>query len=343
MSDPQRSYTVYTQRSGFDALRPEWNALLQRSRFNSVFLAWEWQTTWWDCLGTDELFLVAFRDPADELIGIAPLFCRRNENEEGCHLHVVGCAEVADYLDLIIAAGREQEVYSAFLDFLTGPDAPDWKRLLLCNLYETSDTYRLFPILARDAGLNVGVKQEDVAPYIVLPDSFDAYLAGLNKKQRHEIRRKRKKLAREVESWRWFQVRGGDDLDVWVDEFLRLHRLASAEKEAFMTEEMAVFFHRIAHTAADQGWLALAFIEVNGQLAATVFNFDYDDRIWVYNSGYDPTAYKHLSPGIVLNSYLIEDAIETGHKIFDFLQGDEIYKYRFGAVDAKVMEVEVTR
>ncbi|NOX63980.1 MAG: GNAT family N-acetyltransferase [Chloroflexi bacterium] len=335
------SYTIYSDRSGFDALRLEWNPLLRKSRFNSVFLAWEWQTTWWDCLGTDELFLVAFRDQAGQLIGIAPLFCRRDENV--CHLHLVGCAEVADYLDIISIAGREREVYSAFLDFLTGPDAPDWTRLLLCNLYEPSSTYRLFPELARTRGLKVEVKQEDVAPYILLPDSFEAYLAGLSKKQRHEIRRKRNKLTREAQSWRWFQVRGGDNLDEWVDAFLRLHRLASAEKEAFMTEEMAHFFHQIAHTAAEQGWLALAFIEVNEQLAATVFNFDYDDRIWVYNSGYDPQAYKHLSPGIVLNSHLIEDAIQTGHKIFDFLQGDEVYKYRFGAVDAKVMQVEVTR
>ena len=87
----------------------------------------------------------------------------------------------------------------------------------------------------------------------------------------------------------------------------------------------------------------MAFIEINGELASTYFDFDFDDRIWVYNSGIDPDVYGSLSPGIVLNSLLIEHAIQSGHRVFDFLQGSEIYKYRLGAVDARVMRVTLRR
>lgn len=337
----QPTLTLYNERSGFDALQPEWNALLARSCFNSIFLTWEWQTTWWDSLGPGELLLLAWRDESGDLIGIAPLFL---DEEDGVRrLHLVGCTEVADYLDIIIAAGHEAEVYAAFLQFLNSGDAPDWDEVSLCNLHELSSSYRLLPELVREAGLEAEVAQEDVAPHLTLPASFDEYLAALTKKQRHEIRRKRRKLEREVNSWRWFQIKGGGELDGWVDRFIELHRMASDDKEDFMTEEMSGFFHDIAHTAAENGWLDLAFIEINDQLASTMFNFDYDGRIWVYNSGYNPAAYGQLSPGIVLTSYLIEDAIASGHAVFDFLQGDEIYKYRFGAVDAKVMRTSLTR
>lgn len=332
---------IYTHPSGFDALRPEWNTLLRRSRFNSIFLTWEWQTAWWSCLGEGDLLLLAWRSAAGELVGIVPLYGVWADGRYS--LHLVGCAEVADYLDIIVSERHETEVYTALLDFLTGPQAPAWDELVLCNLPSPSATPHLLPGLAQARGFQAEVGQEDVAPCLTLPTTFDGYLAGIDKHQRHEIRRKRGKLERETETWRWFQIRDGGDLDTWVDRFIDLHRLASADKHDFMSAAMAAFFHHIAHVAAQQGWLALAFIEVNGELAATVFNFDYDSRIWVYNSGYNPSAYSPLSPGIILTSLLIEDAIASGHTVFDFLQGNEIYKYRFGATDAPVMRVAVRR
>ncbi|RME80186.1 MAG: GNAT family N-acetyltransferase [Caldilineae bacterium] len=333
--------TVFREASGFEALRSEWNGLLARSRFNSLFLTWDWQTTWWHTLGSGDLRIVAWRDAEGSLVGLAPLY--RQQEEEGYTWHLVGCIEVADYLDLIVAVDWERPVYEDFLAFLGEEDAQPWDRVSLCNLYQPSQTYTLLPELARARGFAVEVAREDVAPYLELPETFDAYLESLPKKQRHEIRRKRRKLDRESRHWRWFQIGGGDELDRWVEEFIRLHRMASSDKEAFMSDDMARFFHRIAEMAAGNSWLQLAFIEINGTLASTMFNFHFDDRIWVYNSGYDPDAYGALSPGIVLTSYLIEDAIEKGVRIFDFLQGDEIYKYRFGAVDADVMRVTLRR
>ncbi|MCO6452481.1 MAG: GNAT family N-acetyltransferase [Caldilineales bacterium] len=332
--------SVHRNESGFDVLHSEWNELLAASRFNSLFLTWEWQTTWWQSLGEGELLTLAFRDASGKLIGVAPFHCTYENGRR--IIRLTGSVEIADYLDVIIARGREAEVYAGMLDFLASSDAPAWDDVDLCNLHESSLAHQLLPDLALAMGLKVDIVQEDVAPVLTLPASFDDYLDSLDKKQRHEIRRKRNKLEREAKDWRWFTVEGGADLDVWVERFLELHQMASTAKEDFMTSEMASFFHRIARMAAAQGWLSLSFIEIEGELAATMLNFDYDNRIWVYNSGYNPSAYGALSPGIVLNSYLIEDAIVRGRREFDFLQGNEVYKYRFGAVDAKVMRVSLS-
>lgn len=333
--------TLYESREGFAVLRAEWNALLRRSRFPSVFLTWEWQTTWWDCLGTGSLRILTWRRSDGELVGIAPLFGACDTSPH--HWQLIGCTEVADYLDIISAAGHEADVYGGFLRFLQSEQCPAWDVITLCNLHESSLSYRLLADMARQAGFAVTVEQEDVAPYLVLPSSFEDYLQSLDKKQRHELRRKRNRLEREVGDWRWFVITAEDDLEPWVERFITLHRLASAEKDAFMTPAMAHFFHRLARTMAQAGWLALAFIEIEGEPAATCFNFAFHDRIWVYNSGFDPTRHAHLSPGIVLNSYLIEDAIARGYRIFDFLQGNEVYKYRFGAIDARVMKITIQR
>ncbi len=342
--------TLYPDETGFAALRAEWNDLLRRSRFDTIFLTWEWQTTWWRCLGTTRgpLFLLAMREH-DRLVGIAPLYMSRYDQRNV--LQVVGCLEVADYLDLIVEAGQEEAVYTAFLDWLAGPTAPAWEVVDLCNQPSRSLAYTLLPQMAQARGWAVTVFQEDVCPVITLPspspdpeyDGWEAYLATLDKKERHEIRRKLRRVMREAPDARVRFVRGMAGLDEAITTFITLHRLSRQDKDAFMDAQMQGFFREIAATLARQGWLQLSFLEVEGQPIATYFCFEYNNEVQVYNSGYDPEAYSQLSPGWVLLAWLIEDAIRHGRVRFDFLQGDEDYKHRFGGIDEPVYRTLIRR
>ena len=64
---------IFTDERGFDDLKADWNTLLARSRSDTLFLTWEWQTTWWRCLGEGDLWLLAWYDQ-DQIVGIAPLY-----------------------------------------------------------------------------------------------------------------------------------------------------------------------------------------------------------------------------------------------------------------------------
>ncbi len=338
--------TLYRDEIGFTALQPEWNDLLRRSRFDTVFLTWEWQYTWWQHLGRRRgpLYLLAARQDG-RLVGILPLYESRSEDDVA--LNVVGCIEVSDYLDLIIEAGQEDAVYAAFLAWLAGPQAPPWTVVDLCNQPAASLSHTRLPELARAAGFQADVAQEDVCPVIDLPrpptdDSagleaaWELYLAGLDKKERHEIRRKLRRMEREAPDARLRFVTAGPDLAAAMDDFIALHRFSRADKHAFMTDEMQAYFRAIAAALAERGWLQLSFLEVAGKPVATYFCFDYGDAILVYNSGYDPAAVPQLSPGWVLLAQLIQHAIALSRARFDFLQGNEDYKHRFGGVDTAV-------
>ena len=340
--------TVYRDESGFDALRDEWNALLGRSRFDTIFLTWEWQSTWWRHLGASRgpLYLLAAREN-DRLIGILPLYLSQ---ADGVHcLTVVGCVEVSDYLDLIIEAGQEEVVYGAFLAWLMSPEAPAWDIAELCNQPAASLAYTRLAELARDWGLRVEVMQEDVCPVITLPrpgdgeEGWELYLAGLDKKERHEIRRKLRRIDREAPDATLRIVCGGAELAGAVESFIALHRLSRPDKHAFMTEEMQAYFRAVAAVLAERGWLQLSFLDIGGQSAATYFCFDYQGDILVYNSGYDTAASPHLSPGWVLLARIIQHAILAGRTRFDFLQGSEDYKHRFGGVDEPVHRTVMRR
>jgi CelD/BcsL family acetyltransferase involved in cellulose biosynthesis len=94
--------------------------------------------------------------------------------------------------------------------------------------------------------------------------------------------------------------------------------------------------------AFDTGCLHLSFLEIDGRKAAGYFSFNYLNRLWIYNSGLN-RDFSELSPGWVLLGFLLKQANEEKFKEFDFLRGDENYKYKFGAIDRAVVRVTITR
>ncbi len=114
------------------------------------------------------------------------------------------------------------------------------------------------------------------------------------------------------------------------------------EKAAFLTPAMRTQMRLACRAAFECGWLQLAFLEVDGQKAAGYLNFDYLNRIWVYNSGIDRN-FMDLSAGWVLLGHLLQWANENKRAEFDFMRGNEDYKYRFGGVDGYVVRAKVAR
>ena len=331
---------AHFETGGFWALRPEWNDLVHRSCCDNLFLTWEWQSTWWEHLGEGKLLLLGFRADDGRLVGIAPLFHTQTDDGKPV-LYMNGCRDVSDYLDLIVEVGQEEEVYRELLDYLQN-QAPPWDLVDLCNIPQDSQTYVQLREMAEDQGLQALVEVEDVCPVVDLPSDWEDYLMMLDKKQRHEVRRKLRKADGEADT-RFIIVGPDHDLQTEMQNFIDLHQKSTPEKDAFMDPQMQGFFFKVAQVLQAHGWLQLVFVEMDGQKAATLLNFDYGDAILVYNSGYDPSQFRHLSPGIVVTARSIEYAIAQGRSKFDFLRGDEVYKYRFGAQDTQVRRLLIAK
>jgi CelD/BcsL family acetyltransferase involved in cellulose biosynthesis len=196
--------------------------------------------------------------------------------------------------------------------------------------------------LAETRGYQCLVEVEDVCPIIDLPRTWDEYLMMLDKKQRHEVRRKLRKAESEADT-RFFIVGPDHDLPAEMQDFVVLHQMSTPEKDQFMDPQMQGFFFDVAQVLQAKGWLQLAFVEIDGYKAAALLNFDYGDAILVYNSGYDPSRFSYLSPGIIVIARCIEHAIALGRRRFDFLRGGEVYKYRFGAQSTEVRRLLIAK
>ncbi len=324
----------FTDESGFDRLKAEWNNLVHCGVSETLFMTWEWQTTWWRNLGSGELRIITVREEDGRLVGILPLF---GDPVEGS-FSLVGCADVSDYLDAIVARGYEAQVYPALVDALVRPDFPVWREVALCTLPEASPTNAELRAAADERGLSTDWHLHDVAPLIELASTWDGYLALLDKKQRHEVRRKLRRV--EEAGGRWVAVQGADLTKAAVADFIELHKKSMPDKHLFMDSRMAQFFMDIAR---DLEFVQLEFLEFGGERAAALYNFVYNNRVLVYNSGYDPNKYANYSPGAALFALSIQQAIATGRAAYDFLRGGEEYKYRLGGQDTHVYELQISR
>lgn len=187
----------------------------------------------------------------------------------------------------------------------------------------------------RSVGCDVSPEQHTVSAVLRLPGTFDDYLAMLSKKQRHEVRRKR----RRYEDVLGEVIHETHPEPGWAfEEFVRLHRLADGAKGDFMTPEREEFFRTLM---AIEGW-RIDVLRVPGTDRASAALFSYSDRsgVYLYNSSYDPEL-GDASPGIAIVGTMIETAIDEGLPRFDFLKGDEVYKFRLGAEERPLFRLEV--
>lgn len=328
---------AYQDTTVFDELQSEWNDLLSRAPINNIFYTWEWHSTWWDAYQPGQIWVIACYNDDKKLIGIAPLFIADTEN--GRYVRIIGCVDVTDYLDFIVDKDEADAVYSAFAEYFAD-NHDKFDVLDFCNIPEGSVTLQLLPDMLKAKGLDLSVEQQEVCPVIQLPDDWSGYLSQLDKKQRHEVRRKLRRIHGAQTEIDWYIVNGKHDLNAEIACFMHLMAASDPEKAEFLRDEQHVkFFKNIVPKLHEAGWLQMNFLTVGEERVAGYINFVYDNRVLVYNSGLNHEEYGQLSPGIVLLAYNIQHAIEKGYSVYDFLRGDEIYKYRMGGQDTAVMNI----
>lgn len=310
-------YTI-TQES-FASLSSYWVNSRYELRWEPIFVLPAWLEVWWRVFGSgEELYLAAVRQE-EKIIGVAPLLVRDKMAS------LLGSADVCDYLDFVVSPGRERDFFTVLLDDLRQQGI---SQLDLRSLRPASTVLTKLVPVARDRGYDVSLSPDGISLELDLPATWDEYLETLGSKQRHEVRRKLRRLG-EAGSIDFRMVADKVAVHGVMDTFLNLFRVSRKEKAAFMTAPMESFFRLMADTMAETGVLRVGILEVDTQPAAMVMGFDYRDSVYLYNSGYDP-QYRSLSVGVLAKVLWVKDSIERGKKRFDFLSGAEPYKYRLG-------------
>lgn len=298
----------------------EWERLRAADPEATFFHTSRFLRIYWEELG-EGTPLVAIVRQGDEPIGLCGFQVR-----DGV-LSFLGGFEVTDYLGPI---GRPEDRARVAKEVTTALAArDDWDRADLEGLPQEGSWLGALADAAEAAGLATEVGEDDVAPMLDLPADWDAYLAGLKPKQRHEIRRKERRLGERFPDARLTRS-STESFDADLDRFVEMHRASEGPKGRFMSEDVEPFFRRLGSELLPEGILRLAFLEGGGEKLAGLVAFRFEDTLLLYNSAFDP-RHRAVAPGMVLVSEIVKEAIGEGCARLDMLKGDLGYKYRFGA------------
>ena len=315
-------------------LSGEWLSLWRKDPSASIFHTPQYARIAWETeLGADHSLGVIEMIRDGVLTGLAAVMI-----DEDRTLRFLGNQAVTDYLGPISAPQDREAVAKAFVDAI---GSFEWKRAELFGLAVPTGWPEAIARSAKAAGYEVDEAQQDVCPRIEPLGTYEEYLASLDGKLRHEIRRKARRLEREAGPYTIRQSTA-ETLGADLERFYAMHRSSSGPKGRFMHEDVAVLFTRIARAFEEEGWLRLTWLDLGGEPAAGMFSFAARGTWSVYNSAYDHSK-GELAPGMVLMAETINLAAAEGCSIFDMLRGDEPYKYRFGATDSPLIRLGLTR
>jgi CelD/BcsL family acetyltransferase involved in cellulose biosynthesis len=325
--------TPFTRLDSYQGAWAHWESLLPGSIANTFFMTPQWQQAWWEQFGDGTEMMLLGLEEHGGVTCIAPL-ARRDRT-----ISFVGGQDLFDYNDFLVSPGSEDSFYTSLMDHL---DDEDWDTVDLSSLQGGSPTLSYVPDLAERRGYSVQVEEEDVAPALMLPADWDSYLGLLSKKDRHELRRKLRRLESSGEETRYYKLSDPVEVEAGLDDFFSLMRFSKETKDSFLTAGRESFFRSAALAMAGIGVFRLFFLEFNQERVAAAMCFDYGDTRHLYNSGFNP-EYRYYSVGLLLKALCVKDAIEEGKACFDFLRGAEPYKYDLGGKDRTIYHMVVRR
>ena len=322
-------------------LKPEWNALLQRSPADTIFLSWEWLWSWWQSYGgARQLCVLVARDEQAVCQGIAPLYIEnyRTAGRSLRRLRFLGDGSYdSDYLDFIVDRNQDPGLKAGFLDHIA--HLGNWDTAQLNEIPAESQSVGMITDFWGSSGYCE--RQEVLCSAIALPESWEDYLRMLRPRFRTAVRsalRNVEQLPGEVE-----ELHSETQLPVWLGELFALHGdrwQTRNQSGVFDTAAKREFYRILSNELLQRGWLHFTRWRVQDVALAYQFGFVYEGSYYQLQEGFDPVS-AHIGPGISLRASVIRDLIKAGVRKYDFMGGSGRHKTDWGAVEGKSVRLAV--
>jgi CelD/BcsL family acetyltransferase involved in cellulose biosynthesis len=326
----QLTATLIDTDAGFRALQPEWHELQSASSDNTFFLTWEWLYTWWTHLGSDrKLHIIAVRD-GERLVALAPLALRAGQWKRMLPFRVVeflGTGNVgSDYLSFIVRKTKEESAVRVLADYLTKSNLA----LEFAYVERHSASVNAIVQQLRQLGWHNECTPIESSPYIKLEGlTWESYLATLGR-TRVNFTKKLKKL-NSLYKLRVESAATDAERLAAFDILLELHLKRRSEvggSNALHTSELQDFHKEFTARALQCKTLQLHIMYLDDEPAAAMYAFEHDKVFYFYQAGFD-MKFATYSVGLVMIGLMVKGALERGNREFDFLHGEEPYKFQW--------------
>lgn len=335
----------------FAELKDNWDSVYAADPEAKFFLSWTWLSRWLETERIDWFILAAKPDAeASSYVAFFPLKLRTRMTEGGGFYNRISMAggRLADYTGFICADEFQDRAIPAFADHMT---RMHWAKLEMRDFCVSDERLQLFLQYFEEPEFKTRVKESDVqfnieackCPSVSLPADWDSYL---NDRLGSNTRQKIRRFLRKVENSTDFRITYAEDGTVGrdLDILLRFWKAKWGRgfAEAALEGVLNTFRTMLLH-CFESGVLFLPILwKGEVPLAALACLTDAGKGSLLFFIGGRDETFRSPPPGFVLHAHSIRYAIGKGLTTYDFLRGDEAYKYAFGAEDRRNKYVVVT-
>ena len=302
-----------------------WNDLLMQSKSNTIFLTWEWLYTWAEYYleKNRKLFIIAIYERS-ALIGIAPFYIN-----PVCfgpfhirQIEFLGSPETAsDYLDVFAIRGKEKEIAQYLYNYLFHIKSSKWDMIFLRDI--PSESLFLLYFL-KNIKKNRGyfeIQEGSFCPVLRLPETHKQFISTLSPNRKKRLNYDMNVLKRAGE-YKCYTIQSIDSKS-HLNKFLSIYKKRWQNNNAIFYSFLGKFTSR----GNKKSWVTIDFLNINGKDIAGLFLLRYQGILSMYLMAADINYNKKISIGNILTALSIEKAINDGISIFDFLKGEEEYKF----------------
>jgi Tfp pilus assembly protein PilF/CelD/BcsL family acetyltransferase involved in cellulose biosynthesis len=342
---------LINESKNFEQLRRNWNAVYKADTLAQFFLSWVWLSGWFQIVSDPWLVLAAQPDDDSAYVAFFPLILTKEQNNDGqiypklC----MGGNRMADYTGLICIPGYEEPVIAAFADYIE--NQLNWSTFHLENILDTDP--RMALLIDRFSGDNfdrqkLKISNQDgidnyICPYLSLPETWEQYLQGvLSLKMRRNVKR----FMRTVENSDEFRITQttADNLEQHIQILIDLWQARWHNKKGDQCQQIIGFLGRILRHCCDNNCLYFPVLwQGDLPVGAIACWIDSEKKSILFYITARDDRFNNPAPGIILNAYGIKYAIENGFKTYEFLRGNEPYKFSFGTQERFIKHIVIKR
>ena len=347
--------------STFEAIKANWDSVYSRDNHAHFFISWDWVSTTIQEISRREIpWMILAAKPetnADEYIGFLPLkiYTLKSEEDKGFY-HELGILALTDaeHAGCLSLPEYDAEVISAFTSYLQKQDY--WSNFSIDNLAEDNEKLELFSNSFDTPGFKIEKLGSEhytnpldnidnqIVPYLPLPDSWELYLQNnISSNTRQKIRR----FLRKVENSDELRITdaNADNIEQHIEVLAQLWRTSWESRKGVKDCGDIIYQMRFElKQCFERGCLHLPILWQGEKPLATVANLvDFEKKTISFLIGGRDETFRKFPPGFVLHARAIREAIAQGFKTYDFLSGNEAYKYSFGAQERRVQSITIKR
>jgi len=316
----------------FGRFRVQWNNLLDESASESFFLKWEWCYTFWQTIDRHSAkLLVLLCHEGAKLVGIAPMY-----SYQSTFLRIpvrkvafLGDRVAGDYMDIIAKPGHESACCRSVLRELRRHGRDRYALIELDAVCADSSLYRF---AARESASDpyISIVRRFDCPRAILGASYADYVKSLSPSTRYAMRRREQKLGRQFPDHEVINIDLKQRPEL-LDILFELHRQRWETVKSATTTFYSEFRKRfnaqlLDRLGANEGFFS--YLTIAGKPASMLYVFTYKRNAFFYQNGWTP-EFAPLGVGLVNIQHALRCAAENGFLTFDFLRGQEDYKYKF--------------